>query len=41
MTCLFMSKRIAVVIDDDNLKKLQTKQSTEIKKSSKLIAFQE
>jgi len=34
-----MSKRITIVIDDANLKKLRTKQATEIKKSSKSVSL--
>ncbi len=34
-----MARRVTVVIDDDNLKKLYAKQSAEIKKSSKSVSF--
>ncbi|MGY5150930.1 MAG: hypothetical protein ACW9XA_01495 [Candidatus Nitrosopumilus sp. bin_6a] len=34
-----MARRVTVTIDDDNLKKLYTKQSSEIKNSSKSVSF--
>jgi len=34
-----MARRVTVIIDDDNLKKLYTKQSAEIKNSSKSVSF--
>ncbi|WP_016940070.1 hypothetical protein [Candidatus Nitrosopumilus sediminis] len=34
-----MAKRITVLLSDDNLKKLYSKQAAEIKKSSKSVSF--
>ncbi len=34
-----MAKRITVMLDDDNLKKLYAKQATAIKKSAKSVSF--
>ena len=34
-----MSKRITVILDDENYKKLRSKQAAIIKKSSKSVSF--
>jgi len=34
-----MARRITVLLDDDVIKKLRTKQALEIKKSSKSVSF--